>query len=176
MSPGQMGHITGQMGRVPGTDGTHTRGCPAKILYVYWSFSFPIDSHDLRESGDSHPGAKRVRQKESGKKVTKKVTEASEKVTEKWPKESQKRKKVIELLLPHSFCGTLRFARIGNSSDSCESAWRAIKIGVSSADRFARIDSRESRCESPVPLRVSTLGYRVSVLDYQGSVLWSVSD
>ena len=42
MSPGQTGHITGQMGRVPGTDGTHTRGCPAKILYVYWFFSFPI--------------------------------------------------------------------------------------------------------------------------------------
>ena len=38
MSPGQTGHITGQMGRVPGTDGTHTRGCPAKILYVYWFF------------------------------------------------------------------------------------------------------------------------------------------
>ena len=41
MSPGQTGHITGQMGRVPGTDGTHTRGCPAKILYVYWFFPFP---------------------------------------------------------------------------------------------------------------------------------------
>ena len=41
-------------------------------------------------------------------KVTKKVTEASEKVTEKWPKASRKRKKVIELLLPHSFCGTLK--------------------------------------------------------------------
>ena len=39
MSPGQTGHITGQMGRVPGTDGTHTRGCPAKFLYVYWFFS-----------------------------------------------------------------------------------------------------------------------------------------
>ena len=34
MSPGQTGHTTGQMGRVPGTDGTHTRGCPAKILCV----------------------------------------------------------------------------------------------------------------------------------------------
>ena len=43
MSPGQMGDITGQMGRVPGTDGTHTRGCPAKILYVYWFFSFPSE-------------------------------------------------------------------------------------------------------------------------------------
>ena len=32
------------------------------------------------------------------------------------------------------------FARIGNSSDSCESALRAMKTGVS----FARIDSRES--------------------------------
>ena len=44
MSPGQTGHVTGQMGRVPGTDGTHTRGCPAKILYVYWFFSFPIEN------------------------------------------------------------------------------------------------------------------------------------
>ena len=42
MSPGQTGHITGQMGRVPGTDGTHTRGCPAKILYVYWFFLSPL--------------------------------------------------------------------------------------------------------------------------------------
>ena len=41
MSPGQTGHITGQMGRVPGTDGTHTRECPTKILYVYCFFSFP---------------------------------------------------------------------------------------------------------------------------------------
>ena len=41
MSPGQTGHVTGQMGRVSGTDGTHTRGCPAKILYVYWVFFFP---------------------------------------------------------------------------------------------------------------------------------------
>ena len=41
MSPGQTGHITGQMGRVPGTDGTHTGWCPAKILYVYRFFSFP---------------------------------------------------------------------------------------------------------------------------------------
>ena len=56
-----------------------------------------------------HPDAKGVRQKEFGKKVTKKVTEASEKVTEKWPKASRKRKKVIELLLLHSFCGTLTF-------------------------------------------------------------------
>ena len=38
------------------------------------------------------------------------MTEASEKVTEKWPKESRKRKKVIELLLPTSFCGTLKVA------------------------------------------------------------------
>ena len=43
MSPGQTGHITGQMGRVPGTDGTHTRGCPAKILYVYWFFLSPLN-------------------------------------------------------------------------------------------------------------------------------------
>ena len=44
MSPGQTGHITGQKGRVPGTDGTHTRGCPAKILCVYWFIIyFPND-------------------------------------------------------------------------------------------------------------------------------------
>ena len=48
MSPGQTGHITGQMGRVPGTDGTHTRGCPAKILYVDWFFSFPIH-YEIRD-------------------------------------------------------------------------------------------------------------------------------
>ena len=37
--------------------------------------------------------------------------------------------------------------RIGNSSDSGELACRAIRIGVAVAN-----DSRESRCESPVPL------------------------
>ena len=37
-----LGHMTGQMGHVHGTDGTQTRGCPAKILYVYWLFPFPI--------------------------------------------------------------------------------------------------------------------------------------
>ena len=49
MSLGQTGHTTGQMGRVPGTDGTHTRGCPAKILYVYWFFLSPISraNHEL---------------------------------------------------------------------------------------------------------------------------------
>ena len=52
MSPGQTGHITGQMGRVPGTDGTHTRGCPAKILYVYWFFSFPSDFLVIILSGE----------------------------------------------------------------------------------------------------------------------------
>ena len=36
-----------------------------------------------RSSITAHPDAKGVRQKESGKKVTKKVTKASEKVTEK---------------------------------------------------------------------------------------------
>ena len=49
----------------------------------------------------NHPAAKGVRQKEFGKKVTKKVTEASEKVTEKWPKVSRKRKK-----WSNSFCRT----------------------------------------------------------------------
>ena len=42
MSAGQTGHTTGQMGNIHGTDGTHTRGCPAKILYVCWFFSLPI--------------------------------------------------------------------------------------------------------------------------------------
>ena len=58
MSPGQTGHITGQMGRVPGTDGTHTRGCPAKILYVYWFFSFPIfkrENGPLKDYGGKRP-------------------------------------------------------------------------------------------------------------------------
>ena len=38
MSAGQTGHITGQMGHVHGTDGTHTRGCPTKMFYVYCFF------------------------------------------------------------------------------------------------------------------------------------------
>ena len=41
MSAGQTGHKTGQMGHVHGTDGTHTRGCPAKILYFYCFFLSP---------------------------------------------------------------------------------------------------------------------------------------
>ena len=46
------------------------------------------------------------------------------------------------------------FARIGNSSDSCESADSCYKNRGFSCEWFARIDSRESRCESPVPLRL----------------------
>ena len=53
-------------------------------------------------------------QKEFGKKVTKQVTEASEKVTKKSSKESRKGKKVIELLLPTSCCGTLILAEHSN--------------------------------------------------------------
>ena len=40
MSAGQTGQMTGQMGHVHGRDGTQTRGCPAKILYVYSFFLF----------------------------------------------------------------------------------------------------------------------------------------
>ena len=41
MSAGQTGQMTGQMGHVQGTDGTQTRGCSAKILYVYCFFLSP---------------------------------------------------------------------------------------------------------------------------------------
>ena len=58
-------------------------------------------------SSACRPAAKGVQQKEFGKKVAKQVTEASERVTKKGPKESRKRKEVIELFLPTSFCGTL---------------------------------------------------------------------
>ena len=34
----QTGHMPGQMGH---DHGTHSRGCPAKILYVYWFLFFP---------------------------------------------------------------------------------------------------------------------------------------
>ena len=50
-----------------------------------------------------HPAEKGLRQKESGKKVAKKATEASEKVTKKQPN----MRKSIKLLLPTSFSGTL---------------------------------------------------------------------
>ena len=49
------------------------------------------------------------------------------------------------------------FARIGNSSDSGESAWRTIKDRGFNCKWFAWIDSRESRCESPVPLSIRLL-------------------
>ena len=52
-----------------------------------------------------HPAAKGVRQNELGKKVTAKVTEASEKETNKATKHEIK---VIELLLPTAFCATLK--------------------------------------------------------------------
>ena len=39
---GTDGTDDGTDGTCPRTDGTQTRGCPAKILYVYWCFSFPI--------------------------------------------------------------------------------------------------------------------------------------
>ena len=60
-----------------------------------------------KKKNSIHPAAKGVQQKESGKKVTKKVTKVSEKVTESVPKT---KKKVIELLLPRSFCGTLKYS------------------------------------------------------------------
>ena len=69
MSAGQ----TGQMGHVHGTDGTQTRGCPAKIIYVYWFFlsrsleaiqrfpgsfpDFPRSSPDLLGSSPDLPEA-----------------------------------------------------------------------------------------------------------------------
>ena len=40
MSAGQTGHMKGQMGYVHGTDVTHTKTCPAKIIYVYCFFCF----------------------------------------------------------------------------------------------------------------------------------------
>ena len=46
------------------------------------------------------------------------------------------------------------FARIGNASDSGKSAGRARKNRGFNCEWFARIDLRESRCESPVPLLV----------------------
>ena len=48
------------------------------------------------------------------------------------------------------------WVRIGNSSDSCESAWRAIKIAVSIANY-----SSESCCESPVPLSLAPLVHMI---------------
>ena len=55
----------------------------------------------------SHPAAKGVRQKEFGKKSDEKsdrsIRKSDQKVTERVPKT----KKMIEVLLPTSFCGTL---------------------------------------------------------------------
>ena len=71
-----------------------------EVYLVFAKFS-GLFCCDIRSKTKTHPAAKGVQQKESGKKVTKKVTKASEKVTEKWPNASRKQKKVIELLLRH---------------------------------------------------------------------------
>ena len=52
MSAGQTGHTTGQMGHFHGTDGTHSRGCPAKILCAYCFFFFPHSSLRGQGMGD----------------------------------------------------------------------------------------------------------------------------
>ena len=57
-SAGQTGQMTGQMGHVHGTDGTQTKGRPAKILYVYWFFSFPIYQ--------KNPRVRKIRVRNSG--------------------------------------------------------------------------------------------------------------
>ena len=45
------GQMTGQMGHVHGTDGTQTRGCPAKILYVYWFFFLSPETGKINPLG-----------------------------------------------------------------------------------------------------------------------------
>ena len=47
ISAGHTGHMTGQMGHVHWIDGTHAKGCPAKILYVYCFLSFPMTCDSL---------------------------------------------------------------------------------------------------------------------------------
>ena len=44
-------NVPGTDGTYHGTDGTHTRGCPAKILYVYWFFFFPQKRKETEENG-----------------------------------------------------------------------------------------------------------------------------
>ena len=49
MSAGQTGQMPRQTGHVHVTDGTHTKGCPAKILYVYWFVISPISGRNSRK-------------------------------------------------------------------------------------------------------------------------------
>ena len=65
------------------------------------------------------PATKGVRQKESGKKVTKKVTEASEKVTESVPKTKKSdRTPFAALLLRHPESRTPEIAAISETRES----------------------------------------------------------
>ena len=41
-------NVRGTDGTDDGTDGTQTKGCPAKILYVYWFFFFPHNEDPLK--------------------------------------------------------------------------------------------------------------------------------
>ena len=70
------------------------------LTYCWKQVTVPIFAY--------HRAAEGVRQEESGKKVTKNVTEASVKVTKKATTNEQKE---IERLVPTSFCGTLNLCQ-----------------------------------------------------------------
>ena len=83
-----------------------------KIVAMFWWFFWLISAYfhtAAKGTPQKEPGKRRptkgARQRNLANKVTKKVTETLrlEKVTEK----RRKRKKMTELLLPHSLCGTL---------------------------------------------------------------------
>ena len=92
------------------------------------------------------PCRKRSPAKGVWQKVTKKVTEASEEVTERAPKNE---KKVIELLLPTTFCGTLirLFSPLSNPGISTnslrrtsrtlwETLWRSLRTPLRRRSEF----------------------------------------
>ena len=51
MSPGQTGHITGQMGRVPGTDGTRTPGGVPPKFFMFIGFFLSLRARKTPVAG-----------------------------------------------------------------------------------------------------------------------------
>ena len=87
--------------------------CPTRFVLFCPFWDFPFIS-GISQCSEDFPNlrlaAKGVRQKEFGKKVTAKVTEASEKVT-KSDRKNPENKKSDRTPLRTSFCGTLKFQR-----------------------------------------------------------------
>ena len=110
-------------------DSAQNWGHPARYRLSGWSRQF-LNSLKWEWSCQS-PCRERSPAKGVWQKSDEKSDRSVRKVTKKWPKESRKQKKVIEFLLPTSFCGTLiKWEGSCQYSSSCQGLgpfWRELQ-------------------------------------------------